>query len=84
MYVLNHPGNGLMFMQDAIDPEAPYSRASQRRQQHSAHGVSKRVAIAALQRLYPELSDIGIVGPREFFNYLRSDQSTNVDCFGHL
>ena len=68
---------------DAVDAESPHGGAAQRRQQHAPHRVAERVAEAALERLEPELGDIGIVLALRRFDELRTDKPAEIDCVSH-
>jgi len=51
MDILDDAGDGLVLMQDAVDPEAPDGGAAERGEQHPAQRVAERVAEAPLERL---------------------------------
>jgi hypothetical protein len=55
VHVLDHAGDRLMLVHDAVDADRPHGRAAQRREQQTPHGVAEGVAEAALERLDAEL-----------------------------
>ena len=81
VHVLDDAGDGLVLVHDAVDAERPDRGAAQRRQQHAPHGVAERVAEAALQRLEPELGDVGIVLALRRFDELRTDETREDRLF---
>src|SRR5690606_9784711 len=83
VHVLDDAADGLMFVQHAVDAEGPHGRPAQRRQQHAAHGVPQRVAEPALQRLEPELGDVGVVLALGGFYQLRANEPAEIDGLWH-
>jgi hypothetical protein len=83
MDVFNDARNGLVLVDDTVDAEAPDGRAAKRREQHPAHGVAERVAEAALERLEPELGDIGVVFALARFDELRANEPAEIDRSCH-
>src|SRR6185503_10757688 len=47
--VLDNAGNGLVLVDDAVDPEAPDGGPAEGREQHAPHRVAQGVAEAALE-----------------------------------
>ena len=83
VHVFDDTGDGLMLMHDAVDAEAPHGRAAEGRQQHAPHGVAEGVPVPALERLEPELGDERVVFALRCFYELRTDESAEIDRFGH-
>ena len=54
--VFLHAGNGGKLVLDALNADAGNSNARQRAEQHTAQGISQRLAKAMLKRLYDELA----------------------------
>ena len=73
----------LVLVHDAVDAERPHGRAAERRQQHAPHRVAERVAEAALERLEPELGDVGVVFALGRFDQLRADESAEINRVCH-
>src|SRR6185369_1899247 len=84
VHVLDHPGDGLVFVNHAVDTEAPNGRAAQRREQHAPHRVAERVAEAALEWLEPEFCNVRVVVALGRFNQLRTNQPGEIDDLWHF
>jgi len=86
MDILDDAGDGLMLVQDAVNPEAPDGGAAERGEQHPTHAVAERVAEAALERLEPELGRVGMVLALRHLDKLRADQPAKIDrvCHGEV
>src|SRR5207247_11107120 len=52
VHVLDHPGDGLVPVHDAVQAERPNGRARQGRKQHPTQRVAEGVAVAPLERGY--------------------------------
>ena len=55
VHVLDHTGDRLMLVDDAIQAERPHRRPPQGREQHAPQRIPEGVAIAPLERLKPML-----------------------------
>src|SRR5258708_30397010 len=84
MDVFHDAGDGLMLMDDAVDSEARDGGAAEGRQQHAPHGVAEGVAVAALERLEPELGDERVVFALRGFYKLRTNEPAEIDGLGHV
>ena len=82
--VFDDTRNRLVLVHDAVDAERPHGRAAERRQQHAPHRVAERVAEAALERLEPELGDVGVVFALGRFDQLRADESAEINRVCHV
>ena len=63
--VLFHTGNGGKLVLDALNADAGYGNARQRAEQHTAQGISQRLAKAMLKRLYDKLA-VAVAGFHTF------------------
>jgi len=84
MHVLDHPGNRLVLVHHAVEPEGPHRRAPQRREQHAAQRVAERIAVAPLQRLEAELGGVGVVFPLGHLDQVWTDQPGQIESRHHL
>src|SRR3989449_9855816 len=84
MYVLDHAGDGLMLVDDAVEAECPDGRAPQRRQQHAAQRIAEGVAVAPLERLEAELGGVRVVFPLGHLDQVRADQPGQIKSRDHL
>jgi len=84
MHVLDHAGDGLMLVDDAVEAECPDGRAPQRRQQHAAQRIAEGVAVAPLQRLEAELGGVRVVFPLGHLDQVRADQPGQIKSRDHL
>jgi len=82
--VFHHAGDGLVLVHHTVQPERPHRCTPERGQQHPPQRVAERVAVAALERLEPELGGVGVVLPLGHFDDVRVDQPGQIESRDHL
>ncbi len=84
VHILDHPGDGLVLVHDAVQAEGPNGRAPQRREQHPTQRVAERVAVAPLERLESEFGGIRVVLPLGHLDQVGADQPAQIKSRHHL
>ena len=82
--VFRNASDRLVFVEHAVDAEAPDGRAAEGRQQHATHRIAERVTEAALQWLETELGNVRIVLALRRFDELRTDQPAQINRYHEI